>query len=201
MMNIYLLRHGISVSNEKRIVCGASDYPLSERGLAQAAAVCAELDKLTFSRVYCSPLQRARQTIAHLKQQIAIESVPALVELDTGEVSHITVDELYAHSPRYEYQGLSPDLKYPAGECLNDMLGRVIGWFIDEKKKWADGDTILIAGHEGTVCAILHHLLELGISHYPTFSVGNCDYVHIRVAADGQTRYRFVSFNDPTLKA
>jgi broad specificity phosphatase PhoE len=200
-MNIFLLRHGISVSNEQRIVCGASDYPLSERGLAQAVAICAELDKLTFSRVYCSPLKRARQTIAPMKQQIAIETVPALIELDTGEVSHITVAELWAHSPRYQYQGLSPDLKYPGGECLNDMLGRVTSWFVDEQKKWVDDEAILIAGHEGTVCAILHHLLDLGISNYPTFSIGNCDYVHIHIAVDGQTRYRFVNFNDPTLKA
>lgn len=199
-MNIYLLRHGISVSNEKRIVCGASDYPLSTRGLAQAVAVCAELDKLTFSRIYCSPLQRAQQTIAHLKQQIAVTLVPALVELDTGDVSHITVAELYAQSPRYQYQGLSPDLKYPGGECLNDMMARVTRWFDQEKKNWEKDENVLIAGHEGTVCAILHHLLDLDISHYPTFVVGNCDHVHIHVAVDGQTRYSFVKFDDPTLK-
>jgi broad specificity phosphatase PhoE len=199
-MNIYLLRHGISVSNEKRIVCGASDYPLSTRGLAQAVAVCAELDKQTFSRIYCSPLQRAQQTIAHLIQQLVVTSVPALVELDTGDVSHITVAELYAHSPRYQYQGLSPDLKYPGGECLNDMMARVTGWFDQEKKNWADDENILIAGHEGTVCALLHSLLDLDISNYPTFAIGNCDYVHIHVALDGQTRYRFVNFDDPTLK-
>jgi broad specificity phosphatase PhoE len=200
-MNIYLLRHGISVSNEKRIVCGASDYPLSIRGLVQAVAICAELSRLTLSRIYCSPLQRAQQTIAHLKHQIAVTTVPALVELDTGDVSHITVAELYAHSPLYQYQGLSPDLKYPGGECLNEMMARVTGWFDQEKKNWAEDEDILIAGHEGTVCAILHHLLELNISNYPTFTIGNCDYVHIHVAVGAQTRYRFVNFDDPTLKA
>jgi broad specificity phosphatase PhoE len=199
-MNIYLLRHGISVSNEQRIVCGASDYPLSTRGIAQAVAVCAELDKLTFSRVYCSPLQRAQQTIAHLKQKIAVTSVPALIELDTGDVSHITVAELYAHSPQYQYQGLSPDLRYPGGECLNDMMARVTGWFELAKQNWAADESVLIAGHEGTVCAILHYLLALDISHYPTFSIGNCDHVHIHIGLEGQTRYRFVNFDDPTLK-
>lgn len=197
-MNLYLLRHGVSVSNEKRIVCGASDYPLSTRGLVQAVAICGELDKLKFSRIYCSPLQRAQQTIAHLRQQINAISVPALVELDTGDVSHITVDELYAQSPLYQYQGLSPDLKYPGGECLNDMMLRVTDWFEQERKHWAEVDNVLIAGHEGTVCSILHHLLHLNIASYPTFYIGNCDYVHVAITTSEQVRYRFVNFDDPT---
>jgi hypothetical protein len=51
---------------------------------------------------------------------------------------------------------------------------------------------VLIAGHEGTVCGILHKLLGLNIAHYPTFLVGNCDYVRIAINTDAQVRYRFV---------
>lgn len=198
-MNIYLLRHGISEANEKRLVCGASDYPLSTRGLAQAEAICEQLNTLNYTRIYCSPLQRAKQTIEHLKNKNSTIIVPELVELDTGDVSHITVDELYSHSPEYRYQGLSPNLRYPRGESLNEMLTRVIGWYEIEKIKWTDSDSVLIAGHEGTVCAILHNLLKLDVSHYPTFSIGNCDRVHINIA-DNQMRIRFVNFNDPTVE-
>lgn len=191
-MDIYLLRHGLSTSNEMRLVCGAADYPLSEAGKCQAERVCAHLSEIPFTRIYSSPLTRALQTIEKLERQVEISIAPDLVELDTGEVSHISVDELWAREPRYRYQGLNPQLRYPGGECLNDMLGRVGDWYERCVREWARDDIVLIAGHEGTVCGILHKLLALDIAHYPTFLVGNCDYVHVAVNADAQLRYRFV---------
>lgn len=192
-MDIYLLRHGLSTSNEKRLVCGAADYPLSETGRIQAKRICDHLGNIPFTRIYSSPLSRALQTIEKLQRQVEINIAPELIELDTGEVSHISVDELWAREPRYRYQGLHPNLKYPSGECLHDMLTRVADWFDSAMLTWAKSDTVLIAGHEGTVCGILHKLLSLDISHYPTFLIGNCDYVQVELNEDGQIRYRFVA--------
>lgn len=191
-MDIYLLRHGLSTSNEQRLVCGAADYPLSAVGFDQAERVCASLNDIPFTRIYSSPLSRALQTIKPLRRQVEIAIEPELIELDTGVASHLCVDDLWVQEPRYRYQGLNPELHYPGGECLNDMLSRVGRWYMRRVQEWSPDDVVLIAGHEGTVCGILHYLLKLDIVHYPTFLIGNCDYVHIVVAADGQARYRFV---------
>lgn len=191
-MDIYLLRHGLSTSNEQRLVCGAADYPLSDSGVLQGERVCTHLGKIPFTRIYSSPLSRALKTIENLEREVGITIVPELVELNTGEVSHISVDELWAREPRHRYQGLNPSLRYPAGECLHDMLGRVGGWYERASRDWSQDDIVLIAGHEGTVCGILHRMLALDIAHYPTFLVGNCDHVHITVNEDAQIRYRFV---------
>jgi broad specificity phosphatase PhoE len=155
-----------------------------------------KLNRIRFDKIYCSPLTRVRQTIAQLSHPVETIIVSELTELNTGEVSHITTSELYATEARYRYQGLNPDLRYPGGECLNDMLTRVQGWFIRERKAWFPGDSILIAGHEGTVCAILHLMMNLDITHYPTFSIGNCDYVSIDINQDGQVRYRFNTYDE-----
>lgn len=194
-MDIYLLRHGLSVSNERRLVCGAADYPLSKIGLMQAERVCEHLSDIAFTRIYSSPLSRALKTVEKLQRQVEISIATELIELDTGEVSHLSVDQLWAQEPRYRYQGLNPNLKYPSGECLHDMLARVADWFDSAMRTWVDNDTVLIAGHEGTVCGILHKLLSLNITNYPTFLIGNCDYVHVEINQDGQVRYRFVPFS------
>jgi broad specificity phosphatase PhoE len=194
-MDIYLLRHGLSTSNELRLVCGAADYPLSEVGKIQAQNICAHLMNIKFTKIYSSPLMRALQTIEHLRTSIQVSIEPELIELDTGEVSHISVDELWAREPRYRYQGLNPFLRYPGGECLDDMLTRIRDWYQRRLDEWTDDDVILIAGHEGTVCGILHHLLDIEVRHYPTFNVGNCDYVHISINEDEQVRYRFINGN------
>lgn len=195
-MDIYLLRHGLSTANESRLVCGAADYPLSEIGKIQAQNVCAHLMSMQFTKIYSSPLSRALQTIEHLRTSIPVDIEPELIELDTGEVSDISVDELWAREPRYRYQGLNPFLRYPGGECLDDMLSRIRNWYLYRSCEWAFEDVILIAGHEGTICGILHHLLRLEVKNYPTFSVGNCDYVHISINKDNQIRYRFFSLKN-----
>lgn len=191
-MDIYLLRHGLSVSNEQRLVCGAADYPLSDIGKMQAERVSAHLSKVKFTKIYSSPLSRALQTIERLERQVDISVSSELIELNTGEVSHICVDELWAREPRYRYQGLNSRLHYPGGECLHDMLVRVGGWYEKSALSWSQDDIVLIAGHEGTVCGVLHWMLGLEISHYPTFLIGNCDYVHVTINEDAQVRYRFV---------
>lgn len=194
-MDIYLLRHGQSTSNALRLVCGAADYPLSEAGKIQAQNVCAHLMSIKFTKIYSSPLSRALQTIEYLKTSIEVCIEPELIELDTGEVSHISVDELWAREPRHRYQGLNPFLHYPGGECLDDMLSRIRNWYIYRSCEWSVQDVILIAGHEGTICGILHHLLGIEVKNYPTFSIGNCDYVHISINKDNQIRYRFFSLD------
>jgi broad specificity phosphatase PhoE len=191
-MDIYLLRHGQSTANQLRLVCGAADYPLSDIGISQSQKACNSLDKIIFTRIYSSPLLRALQTIKSLTTTLPVNIAPELIELDTGEVSHITVDELWIQEPRYRNQGLNPLLHYPGGECLDDMLTRIRNWYQLESQAWSNKDIILISGHEGTVCGILHYLLSLDIVNYPTFTVANCEYVHVVVTADSQIRYSFV---------
>ena len=172
-MDIYLLRHGVSVSNELSLVCGAKDFPLSRKGEEQAEKICEHLNKVSFTRIYCSPLKRAMQTIKHLKEFKKSIFEKSLIELDTGTYSDLKVHELYMIDDRYKYQGLNPNLKYPNGECLNDMYNRVAGWFCNEKKNWTSDDKILISGHEGTVSSILHYISESNLNNYPLFLVEN----------------------------
>lgn len=190
-MDIYLLRHGVSVSNELSLVCGAKDFPLSDKGERQAKKICKHLNDIEFTKIYCSPLKRAMQTIMHLTEFNNSIFEKSLIELDTGGYSDLKVQELYTIDERYKYQGLNPDLKYPDGECLNDMYNRVACWFSDEIKSWSIGDKILISGHEGTVSSILHFISEANLKNYPLYLVDNCQVVHVTVNEDAQFRIKF----------
>ena len=190
-MDIYLLRHGVSVSNELSLVCGAKDFPLSSKGEEQAEKICEHLNNIRFTKIYCSPLKRAQQTIRHLKEFKKSIIEKSLVELDTGSYSDLKVQELYRLDDRYKYQGLNPELKYPRGECLNDMYNRVTGWFRKEIKQWVSDDKILISGHEGTVSSILHFISESSLNNYPLYLVDNCQVVHLNINDDAQCRIKF----------
>ncbi|MBN9606892.1 MAG: histidine phosphatase family protein [Actinomycetales bacterium] len=57
---LYLVRHGEQSGADQ----GVPDGPLSERGLAQAAAVADRLAGVPFDGAWCSPMQRALDTAA-----------------------------------------------------------------------------------------------------------------------------------------
>ena len=59
---IYLIRHGYSVANEQDIFAGHTDADLTEKGLLQAEAAAAYLEKIPVDHIYSSDLTRAYRT-------------------------------------------------------------------------------------------------------------------------------------------
>lgn len=59
---VFLVRHGRTVFNDKNLVQGWSDAPLTPEGEAQASAAGVALKEVEFSAVLTSDLGRARQT-------------------------------------------------------------------------------------------------------------------------------------------
>jgi 2,3-bisphosphoglycerate-dependent phosphoglycerate mutase len=69
------LRHGETEPNRLGLVAGASDVPLNEQGLAQARAAAARLSAGSIDAIWCSPLQRARDTAGCVADVLGIEPV------------------------------------------------------------------------------------------------------------------------------
>lgn len=175
-MKIYILRHGTSVANERMLVCGASDYPLSKNGFEQAEIISAHLKAINFDHIYSSPLSRARNTVPFFERNFEIRICEELKELNTGSVSHITLPELWRNDERFRKPWLYPELRYPDGETFREMVTRVSEWFKEHEKLWKLNEKILIVGHEGTLRSIYSYIFRLGLSDYPDFLIGNCDY-------------------------
>ena len=76
-MRLLLIRHAESQGNFERRLQGRREFPLTERGLAQAQALAERLVSLPLSAVYSSPVGRAIQTAE------VIAATPAAVDTDT----------------------------------------------------------------------------------------------------------------------
>ncbi len=160
-----LLRHGESVGNAQARWQGQSDYPLTERGRAQARAVAerwkAEAEK--FDLAITSPLVRARETteiiaaILDLKVQVD----PIWLERDIGEMEGLTADEVRQRpQPPYvtPYESIGGDgegdweLFLRAGKALHDLLRRPAGSY-------------LVVSHGGMLNQLMHAIVGIGSHH------------------------------------
>ena len=170
---IYLVRHGQTAMNRKKVLQGRSDIPLNEEGRKEAAEAGERFQKagVTFDRVYASPLIRARET-AELITDAPVITDLRLIEMDYGpyegmdlmhpapEVLTFFSDFSKNHAP----EGMEP---------LEQVVGR-LGEFLEGIRKEAAGKTILISTHAIAMKGALEYLTPDSGGSYWSRYIGNC---------------------------
>ena len=154
-MRLILVRHGETEHNRGNITLGRFDAPLNDRGRAQAGAVAA-----SFARppdvIYASPLARAFDTAAAIGAVAGVAPVTdgGLIEMDVGEMEHLTGAELRERYPDFLRAWLSDecaDARMPGGETLREVQDRA----------WEAVGRICAAHPDGTVVAVTHNFVIL----------------------------------------
>ena len=139
---IALVRHGETEWSRDGRHTGTTDIPLTDHGREQARAAAPLVAALGVERVRCSPLQRARDTLALLDLPLEPVIDPDLVEWDYGAYEGITTREIRETVPDWTvWFGGCPDGETP--EQVAARVDRVIA-----AARAADGTTLVVAhGH------------------------------------------------------
>ncbi|MBP2645490.1 MAG: alpha-ribazole phosphatase [Firmicutes bacterium] len=171
-----MVRHGrLQLEDSQRRYIGQLDLPLNEEGVRQAQLLQKKLECVQFDAVYCSDLNRSRQTAEIIvgNRGIAITPLRNLREISMGEWEGCTIADIACRfSAQYKNRG--EDLvhyRVSGGESFSDCSKRVIAAF-QELLKATVGD-ILIVGHAGVNRLLLCHLLGMPIANL--FRIGQ-DY-------------------------
>jgi probable phosphoglycerate mutase len=95
MTIIGLIRHGSTDWNSQRLIQGQTDIPLSHKGFTEIHSLASQLAAEDWHRIYCSNLERARQSAFIIAEQlhIPVSVEPALRERNFGSLE----------GKRYEY--------------------------------------------------------------------------------------------------
>lgn len=152
-MRLILIRHGETEHNRRKLTLGRADVPLNERGIAQARAVAGSFLRPP-AAIYASPLVRAGDTAAAIAAATGLSVVtePDLVEMDVGEMEHLSRAELgerYAEFLRTWLSGDAADARMPGGETLREVQVRA----------WAAIERMRQAVPEGEVVAVTHNFV------------------------------------------
>ena len=95
---VHLIRHGVTESNRQRRYMGRSEEGLSSEGRWQARQLALRGATLELAALYCSPLQRARDTAEIVGQphHLRPEAAPDFIELDLSRWEGLTAAEIEA---------------------------------------------------------------------------------------------------------
>ncbi|HAZ22576.1 MAG TPA: histidine phosphatase family protein, partial [Firmicutes bacterium] len=92
-MDLLVIRHGQSEADVLNIIEGRADFPLTDRGHAQAEEMAKWVnDHYKITSIVCSALLRARQTAEHLSQATGVSGVydDDLMEWQNGLIAGLT---------------------------------------------------------------------------------------------------------------
>lgn len=152
-MDIYLLRHGETDWNKKRLLQGHTDIPLNEKGKVQVDDTVCKLRALGvgMDAIVSSPLKRARETaqiaahrLDYPKEKIVVEEL--LIERGFGVGEGMSLDDMKA---KY------PDSDCPGMESKEALIRRAGQAFQKITNVFCDAERILLTAHGAVLFALL----------------------------------------------
>jgi broad specificity phosphatase PhoE len=165
------VRHGATRANvrEPNVLQGSrSTSALIRRGQEQARAAARTLQVFQPSRIYCSPLRRARQTArliaAGLGLPLAVEE--ALAEVDTGRWTGLSWPEIQRRWPT-AYRAFREDAErhgYLGGENLAQVRDRVLP-AVEALVARHPGERLVVVAHGVGNRVLLAHWLGLPLRY------------------------------------
>lgn len=162
IFQITFLRHGESVGNAESRWQGQAEFPLTERGRAQAYALAErwKKEKMQFDLIISSPLERAKETAEIIASalNLRVEVNPLWLERDNGEFAGLTPHEVRQNFAQpdfttpYDHVGMDGEgdweLFLRAGQALHELLKR-------EPARY------LIVSHGGLLNQVMHAIVGI----------------------------------------
>jgi 2,3-bisphosphoglycerate-dependent phosphoglycerate mutase len=197
--HITFLRHGESVGNAQDRFQGLADFPLTEKGRAQARALANrwQAEGMTFDQCIASPLLRACQTaeIISTALKIPLELDPDWMEIDNGLIAGLTPEQAAQVAPPpnfmtpYTHYGKTGESRWEvflrAGRAIQHILNRQPGRF-------------LVAAHGGVLNMALYAILGIPVqadSAGARFMFHNTTFATFTYEPDRHS-WRMLNFDD-----
>ena len=176
MVKLILVRHALTVDNQKSRLSGHIDSSISEEGKEQIDKITNYLKDFDIDKFYTTTSSRTKDTVKKLSELKSIEIIEkeSLKEISFGDFEGLTFDEIKDKYPK-EFQDMIEkgyEYKYPNGESLIDSYNRVC-IELDNIISNNDDRTILICSHGGTIRNIITYLISNSYKYHWNFKIDN----------------------------
>ena len=145
---IRLARHGQTAYNASGRFQGQLPVPLDETGREQSRALAEKCAGLGFASLWCSPLERARETAAIVSRRLGLEprEDARWAETDAGDWTDRLHSDVMAEDPdRFaQFVAVDPDFAFPGGESFAEHQARVTAALDELRARTADHPALVV---------------------------------------------------------
>ncbi len=167
---LYIVRHGQTQWNLKRIVQGHTDSPLTSEGVTQARTLGKQFKNIDFSAIYSSDSLRAKRTaeIISLEKKLTIKTTEFLRERFLGklegrlfnnhinELKYVFEEYIDEQEKTLLESKINKELIKDV-EPIENLIARFIP-FIREIAITHFGEKVLVVSHGGVLLRFIKHL-------------------------------------------
>lgn len=177
MGQIIFLRHGQAKNNTERILAGRTEgVPLTDTGIKQAEHTAQLLEHMNISKIYSSPIQRAKHTAEivgkHNSLDVSIDD--RLIELDMGKFTGMPYDSiLNDHGNVFmKFYNGELEIAHQGVETFFDVKKRVLG-IVDHVIEKHPDENVLLVTHMDPIKAMLSTIVDLSPTNLYELIIAN----------------------------
>jgi len=170
MISLYVVRHGQCESGPPGFLQGQTDSPLTEIGMRQAQAIGRRLANERICAVYSSDLSRARDTAAAIasRHDLPVRTTPLVRECCLGVAQGLTEAQFAERHPREcrLWRENPIENRPPGAEGFEEVIARCGRFLETVLDQHADGTSVVMVGHVGSVNGTICAAFGLPVSFY-----------------------------------
>ena len=182
MPKLFLARHGDTAWTDSRQRTGHTDIPLNQAGEERARQLGVRLQRISFARVFTSPLERASKTCELAGFGAVAKVDPDLVEWDYGRFEGMVLKQVLKEWPGWElYRDGCPD-----GESPGEVAARADRFIARVREIGGD----MLAFSSG-------HIIRMIAARWLGLPPGNGRFFYCRPASVGVLGYEHKNRDEP----
>ena len=195
MTTILLIRHGHTAWIGNAIAGHTPGVGLDETGYDQARRLPERLKKTPIQAIYSSPLQRTLETAEPLAQALGLRVEPRLrlIEVDFGEWTGATMQELERDSRWRSFNELRSITRAPGGEQMLEVQARMVAELESIRVQHRE-ETVAVFSHQDSIKGALAHYAGIPLDLFHRFEIGPASISAITLADCGP-RIMYINAN------
>lgn len=196
-MKIFLVRHGYSIANSKKLVTGDKEdelFPGQVDKVRELSLWLQEKLNVSIDEYYVSDWCRAQQTANIIYPDVEWQVDSRIGETDAGSVKNLTLDEFLELKPEFYAENSN---RYPDGESHLELNYRVLAWLNELLAKKDNNRDVMVVSHSGPISCILQHVCGVSMDKFPAFLPDNASIscIDVTYSGNGQLSLRLKFFS------
>lgn len=184
---VLLVRHGTTPTTGQSLPGRAPGLHLADDGARQAERAAERLAELArVDAVYCSPLERTRETAAPIGKALGMRPKVerGLLECDFGDWTGAALKDLFKLPEWRTVQKAPSAFRFPNGESFTEMQVRIVG-ALERLRARHPGGTIVCVSHADPIKAAVAHAMGTHLDLFQRIVISPCSISALAWHTDG----------------